>query len=419
MHHTLLRCGAFTAVGALAAALASAPALASEWTELDLASADRVNAVLDADGLGAGPTHRELLGASLREEGETSSALAVFPAEPLDTLAGAVRMDVEAHSSADEHAAVLAEVRGRRDGGEWGEWREAAETGEQTVELAGPADEVQVRLSLGSNAEERGDRISAVRLRPADTRAPDSAPDSAERVEPAEPQSSRLFATRIGLVGGQTANGHIVRTDDYFAALPSRRGLASRGEGEYTVRVCTTARDGRCVYLPVWDVGPWNIQDDHWNADREMWLDLPKGKPQAQAAHLEGHNQGLDGFGRRVLNPAGIDLADGAFRQGLRLPTNAWVDVDYLWTGDDAHDARVATESRRDPVVLRSGPSTDDKDVGRAAHAARIDVHCAAEGQEIEGPIGKSEIWYRLGAGDHIPAAFVQGAGDVESCEEG
>lgn len=414
MHHTLLRCGAFTAVGALAAALASAPASASEWSELDLTSADRVNAVLDTDGLGAQPAQRELLGASLQEGEEAASALAVFPAERLDALAGAVRLDVEGHSTADEHVEVLTEVRGRRDGGEWDEWREAAETGAQTVELPGPADEVQVRLSLGPQAGDRGDRISAVRVRPADTRVP----ETAERVEPAEPESSRLFATRIGLVGGQTANGHIVRTDDYFAALPSRRGLASRGEGEYTVRVCTTADEGRCVYLPVWDVGPWNIQDDHWNGEREMWLDLPKGKPQAQAAHLEGYNQGLDGFGRRVLNPAGIDLADGAFRQGLRLPTNSWVDVDYLWTGDAAHDGRVATESRRDPVVLRSGPSTDHDDVGRAAHAARVDVHCAVRGQEIEGPIGRSEVWHRLGAGDHIPAAFVQGAQGVEICEE-
>ena len=35
-----------------------------------------------------------------------------------------------------------------------------------------------------------------------------------------------------------------------------------------------------------------------------------------------------------MLNPAGIDLADGMFWDALGLTDNAWVTVDYLWTGD-------------------------------------------------------------------------------------
>ena len=36
-------------------------------------------------------------------------------------------------------------------------------------------------------------------------------------------------------------------------------------------------------------------------------------------------------FGRKVVNPAGIDLADGIFWDDLKLPTNTWIDVEYLW----------------------------------------------------------------------------------------
>src|SRR6187551_3095083 len=78
----------------------------------------------------------------------------------------------------------------------------------------------------------------------------------------------RVYATREGLVGGTTANGHVIRDRDHFAALPSRRGLSGRDSGDLTVRVC--ANNGRCEWAPVWDVGPWNVKDDYWNDDREM-----------------------------------------------------------------------------------------------------------------------------------------------------
>ena len=52
---------------------------------------------------------------------------------------------------------------------------------------------------------------------------------------------------------------------------------------------------------PVWDAGPWNIHDDHWNPSsvREMFKSLPQGLPEAQAAYESGYNDGVDGFGRR------------------------------------------------------------------------------------------------------------------------
>lgn len=85
--------------------------------------------------------------------------------------------------------------------------------------------------------------------------------------------------------------------------------------------------------MPVWDIGPWNTHDDYWNPAiiRETFKDLPRGKPEAEAAFFEGYNGGLDERGRVVRTPAGIDLADGTFWIDLGLTNNDFVEVEYLW----------------------------------------------------------------------------------------
>jgi hypothetical protein len=142
----------------------------------------------------------------------------------------------------------------------------------------------------------------------------------------------RVFATREGLVGRTTANGHKIKSSDRFVALPSRRALSPNGSADYSVKVC--ASNGRCAVAPVWDVGPWNTRDDYWNpkSRRQEWRDLPQGMPEAQAAKERGYNKGLDQFKRKVANPAGIDLSDGMFWGALGLKDNSWVTVEYLWT---------------------------------------------------------------------------------------
>jgi hypothetical protein len=84
----------------------------------------------------------------------------------------------------------------------------------------------------------------------------------------------------------------------------------------------------------VWDVGPWNTKDDYWNPStvRQSFTDLAQGLPEAQAAYQNGYHGGKDAFGRTVTNPAGIDLADGTFWDGLGLTDNTWVTATYLWT---------------------------------------------------------------------------------------
>ena len=106
--------------------------------------------------------------------------------------------------------------------------------------------------------------------------------------------SYRVFATREGLVGGTTANGHVITDRDLFVALPSRRALSPKDKSDYSVKVC--APGGKCAFAPVWDVGPWNTRDDYWNpADRRARTSpRPQGPPQAQAAFKDNYNGGKD-----------------------------------------------------------------------------------------------------------------------------
>ncbi|WP_372476590.1 hypothetical protein [Pseudonocardia terrae] len=154
----------------------------------------------------------------------------------------------------------------------------------------------------------------------------------AQEPRSATPLRLRVFATREGLVGGQTANGHIITAHDHFVALPSRRGLSPKGGTTKSVKI--DADNGRSVIAPVWDVGPWNTTDDYWNPPsvRQSWTNLPQGTPEAQAAFQNGYNGGKNEKGHPVTNPAGIDLADGTFWDDLELTGNAWVWVTFLWT---------------------------------------------------------------------------------------
>ncbi|WP_254125964.1 hypothetical protein [Amycolatopsis sp. CA-230715] len=262
--------------------------------------------------------------------------------------------------------------------------------------------EVQVRISLRTSAA-----VSSVRLTADSVPAPRS-----ERGNAAA--SYRVFATREGLVGNKTANGHVIAARDHFVAFPSRRGLSPKGSGDYTVRVCSTDRS-RCEYAPVWDVGPWNVRDDYWNpaAQRQSWQDLAQGMPQAQAAYQLGYNGGKDQYGRKVANPAGIDLADGTFWDGLKLSTNAWVDVTYLWTGSGT-TADVRTEGG--PLNLRSGPGTGNPIVGFAANYARVTAECTVAGQYVTGAVGASAQWARIGPGHYVSRGYLLLDGEPPAC---
>ena len=114
----------------------------------------------------------------------------------------------------------------------------------------------------------------------------------------------------------------------YEVALPHKKLKFDDG---FRVRL---RRGDHRARAPVKEVGPWNLRDNYWQRRkyRDMWDDLPRCKPEAQAAYFNNYNGGRDQFGRKVLNPAGVDLTPRVARNlGLRKYQNAWIYVRYPW----------------------------------------------------------------------------------------
>jgi hypothetical protein len=154
----------------------------------------------------------------------------------------------------------------------------------------------------------------------------------------------RLHVTRMGMVGGRTANGYRIKPNDMFVSLPSWKSLSSRNGNEYMVRL---SANGKSVVVPVMDVGPWNRHDNFWDAERSWYKNLPRGWPQDHAAYYEGHNKrrAEKGF---VRFPTAVDVGDGAYwALGLK-GAQAVVDVTFLWLGEDPGE---------NPEPLNSRPS--------------------------------------------------------------
>ena len=360
---------------------------------LDPAGASGGSTVSDDGGAGSDGA---VAGAGAHQE-----ASGQLVAEPtvLDSPASVVTADVDATAPAG--TSVLVDVRGRlteRGPDSWTEWVPAGSS------LPAPAETVQARVTLVGEGG-TGPAVRKVTLTPEARRSQSLQEAQEEAVPTGVADSYKVFATREGLVGGTTANGHVITSRDHFVALPSRRGLSSKDSGSYSVRVCAEST-GRCGYAPVWDVGPWNTTDDYWNGGetRQSWSDLPRGRPQAQAAYQDDYNRGRDGFGRQVANPAGIDLGDGTFWNALGLTDNAWTTVTYLWTGDGPQGV---VRTKNGPLNVRSGPSTDYPAVGQAGNHTNVVIECTARGATITGTYGTTDLWNRIGPDNWVSDAYV------------
>ncbi|MQA03705.1 MAG: hypothetical protein GEV07_13610 [Streptosporangiales bacterium] len=392
---TLALC-TLTAATQPAAAGTSTTSAAAAATEADLtpaAGSSKVRTV--GSGVELAATKPAASAAKLRQR----TGFAVLAPLRLDDSVSAVEVTYRAVTPRQTTAEV--DVRTRADGA-WAQWTPAAD-GEVT-DLLAPSREVQLRVALSAPAGVTSPRVSNVEVAEAS-----ASKHSAERSGP--PVSSKVYATREGLAGGTTANGHEIAERDHFVALPSRRGLSAKGSGEYSVQAC---RHGRCIWEPVWDIGPWNTKDDYWNpsSEREMWRDLPQGKAQARAAHEDGYNDGKDQYDREVSNAAGIDIADGAFWDGLQMSDNGWVDVVYQWTGNGTYGT-VALDSGY--LNVRSGAGTNHRVAGMAGDTARIPLKCQVTGQSVTGSQGTSTVWYRVNDGMYVAKAWIKGA-SVEPC---
>jgi hypothetical protein len=151
----------------------------------------------------------------------------------------------------------------------------------------------------------------------------------AEAASPSNEGSARLVETKAGrkLVCKVFATQYKGHTR-FEAALP-HRGLKFGDRPEVPIK-----RGKRTIRPRVKEVGPWNTYDNYWRTGKErtMWKDLPKCIPEARAAYYNDYNNGRDEFGRKVLNPAGVDLTPrAAKRLGLDRYQNAWVYVKFPW----------------------------------------------------------------------------------------
>ncbi|MFJ7771110.1 hypothetical protein ACIQ1J_22600 [Streptomyces sp. NPDC097107] len=332
--------------------------------------------------------------ASLGRRGGYASA--VLEAHRVDRPVNRVTVDLDA--TVPEAASVEVDVRGRTAGGTWTEWRQAV-TG-TAVELPRDVVDVQARLTLWNAEGGATAVVRALTLTAGDTGSALAGPTP----KVASAFSARVFATREGLVGHTTANGHVIRENDHFVALPSRRALSPKGSAQYSVQVCGPAR---CETAPVWDVGPWNTHDDHWNpsAQREQWKDLPRGLPQAQAAYENGYNGGRDEFGRQVANPAGIDLADGTF-YNVGLDDNGWVTVTYLWTDGGGDTTSFPTWDT--DVSVRQQATTTSTRVASLPGPTTVRVRCQVHGQLVYYAGYSNDGWsYLPDYGGYVSNIFV------------
>ncbi|AQU65882.1 hypothetical protein [Streptomyces niveus] len=325
----------------------------------------------------------------------------VLAPETLDAPVNRVGAELVTDLPGDSGAEVVVDVRGRTAQGAWTEWVPAGASGaaesaagQGAAVLPRAVTTVQARITLWDAEGEA--RVRSLRLTAENVAAP--------RIEAgATAFTARVFATREGLVGGTTANGHVIRPNDHFVALPSRRGLSPNGSSQYSVQVCGPAR---CETAPVWDVGPWNTKDDYWNPSptREMFKDLAQGMPEAQAAYQSGYNGGKDGSGRTVLNPAGIDLADGTF-YNVGLNDNGWVTVTYLWTGDQTGKSFPTWGT---DVRIRQQATTASPEVARLAGPTTVNVKCQVHGQRITVDGITNDGWaYLPSYGGYISNIFI------------
>ncbi len=233
------------------------------------------------------------------------------------------------------------DVRGSADGQRWTEWATGVSS-QQPIDLPYTVRVVQYRVMLlgSATASPLLQRIAVQGIpAPAQYRA------LAEEVVP----TFRVRATRMGMVGGRTANGYIIQPRARFVSLPSWRSLSSRGGNEYQVRI--TYR-GRSSVAPVWDVGPWNTRDDYWSTARERFSDLPRGWPQDHAAFYEKYNDGYAEKGY-VRFPTAIDVGDGVWWDDLGIVGDqAEVEVTFLWLGRDPLAEAAAPDPKASEFVI-------------------------------------------------------------------
>lgn len=250
--------------------------------------------------------------------------IAVSPAEP--QARSFLRLQLFYDATMPAGSAVRMDVRASADGVRWSAWEVGLASGD-VANFARPAMFAQYRATLLGNGRARPS-IRDVHMRPLQQGAIYSKMSEQQPVAP----TWKLRATRQGMVGGRTANGHRITKRDRFVSLPSWRALSPDGTTDYQVRI---TYNGRSAVAPVYDVGPWNAHDNYWDEQRERYADLPRGWPEDHAAYYDGYNNGRAEKGR-VRFPTAVDIGDGVWWDDLDIKGDqATVEITFLWLGSD------------------------------------------------------------------------------------
>jgi hypothetical protein len=110
---------------------------------------------------------------------------------------------------------------------------------------------------------------------------------------------TNIKATRQGMVGTGTSNGHQIVPSDWFVALPEGSALASMNLWNSNVRIYFTNNSiTRSVIAPVWDVGPWNNNDDYWNPDPPSHATNDLSNPDYRSVYID-----MNKFWTNTYNP--------------------------------------------------------------------------------------------------------------------
>jgi hypothetical protein len=245
--------------------------------------------------------------------------------------------------SDEEVAAALTAVREENEALA----REYAQS-EQLVESSEGLPEDRIRATIGSSDyDERiseiiaGTKATVESLLPADRRADLETWVNAKFAEGRERAAQNTVTVlRRGSSKGPGVRCQVFATQykgftRHEVALP-HRNLKDRFVSRKNARRVVITRKRDRITPKVKEVGPWNIRDNYWQSrrKRDKFDNLRRCKPEAEAAYFNNYNHGRDQFGRKVLNPAGVDLTPrAAKRLGLRKFQNAWVWVRYPWVG--------------------------------------------------------------------------------------
>jgi len=223
-------------------------------------------------------------------------------------------------------SAVRIDLRASVDGVHWSAWEIDLASGIHAT-FTKPMFFAQYRATLLSNGR-RQPFVRALRLVPERGKAIYTTMSDDQPIAP----TWKLRATREGLVGRHTANGHKIKPHDHFVSLPSWRALSPDGTTDYQVRI---TYNGRSSVAPVYDVGPWNVHDNYWDEQREKFADLPRGWPEDHAAYFDNYNGGRAEKGR-VRFPTAVDIGDGVWWDDLGIKGDqATVEITFLWLGRD------------------------------------------------------------------------------------